>query len=188
MNIFIDLDGTLYDTKDVQKGNTLAHILIAEAKAPLFENSKSTIEGFCRKKANCFVVTSRGMLDDEEVQITKQRLKNDGFLNRDIDQSLFKGAVFYSERKIDAIRLIYEKLFNSEIGKDNTIFIDNDIAQIEDVAFCGVKTILFAKDIAGFKEETKNTLDELKVNIAYSWQDIEKIANNIINRQDPEKI
>lgn len=48
MNIFIDLDGTLYDTKGVQKGNTLAHILIAEAKAPLFENSKSTIEGFCR--------------------------------------------------------------------------------------------------------------------------------------------
>lgn len=177
MNIFIDLDGTLYDTKGVQKGNTLAHILIAEAKAPLFENSKSTIEGFCRKKANCFVVTSRGMLDDEEVQITKQRLKNDGFLNRDIDQSLFKGAVFYSERKIDAIRLLYEKFFNSEIDKDNTIFIDNDIAQIEDVAIYGVKTILFAKDIGYIDEETKSILGNINVNTAHSWKEIEEIVD-----------
>lgn len=106
MNIFIDLDGTLYDTLSVQKGKTLAHLLLAELNAPLIENSKSAIENFCKNKHSCFITTSRGLLDDEEAQITKQRLKSDGFLNSNVDQSLLKGVAFYSKSKINAIKLI----------------------------------------------------------------------------------
>lgn len=188
MNIFIDLDGTLYDTESVQKGKTLAHLLLAELNAPLFDNAKTAIEDFCKEGASCFIVTGRGCMDDEEVQITKRRLREDGFLIPvNIPQPLLTGAAFYARSKYKAISDIYRKFYDSDVDKSNTLLIDNDISQIIEAALGGIKTILFAKDCGYIGKETQELLDKLNVNIAYSWQGVQEIVNGGLDHQGSER-
>ena len=103
MNIFTDLDGTLYDTDAALNGSTVYHILMAELRAPLFDNAKEVIKEFKEQDHIVMALTKRGLIDDEEVKITKQRFQIDGFIDYDEQRFDIYGMIFHEISKYSSI-------------------------------------------------------------------------------------
>lgn len=171
MKIFIDIDDTLLQTSKSVKGRTGADLLIAELQAPFFEGAEQTIELFKSKGFACFLVTQRGLISDEEITITKQRFSKEKI------GVCFDNCVGHVSNKYLAIEKVYSEVFNSDIDKSNTIFIDNDVIQVANCANKGIPSILYAPDIENCSEEHE-VCAQLNVPVAGSWDDIRDIVLN----------
>ncbi len=178
MNIFIDLDDTLYMTSSLIQGGTVAEILLAELHAPLFENAKATIEEFNKKGHTCCCVSARGILDSEEINISKCRMRSDGFMGN--DKPLITACVSGAKEKLVGINFFYTNYFKQkEIDKKNTVLIDNDFDEIVSAARFGISAIFFAPYLDSIDAKTQSIMDELDVKVARSWLEVGQILNDL---------
>lgn len=182
MNIFIDLDDTLYNTSSALQGSAVAFLLIAEATAPLFDYAKEAIDNFNKKGATCWAVTARGLISDEEVDISKQRLQHD-FCKKGEPQKIL-GIINNCETKMNAIKMVWNNYYNTEIKGNESILIENDFEQVIDAKQHGVHAILFSSE--ALDEESKNACKKLQIPVAQSWKEVEKIVNRIWKENDKD--
>lgn len=187
MKIFIDVDDTLYNISSVLTGKSVGEILTAELRAPLFDHAKETIEKFNHDGHDCWLITGRGSVCDEEMENLKKRLKADKFTIPE-GQSLFKGgAKRCSYRKDKAIEKIYKDNYNSEVVPKECILIDDDVVSVLATAMAGVKSILFNPKEEEIDEQTQQALHDLKVSKARSWEEVEKIVDNFCKEKGQGK-
>lgn len=175
MLIFVDLDDTLYQT-NVETCGTVAEILIAELLAPMFDHAKETLEKFHKDGYECWVVTARGLISDEEIDNTKIRLRQDGLTHKGKD-SVFYGMVNPCRSKYSGIKNVYNNAYHKEVDTSDCVLIDNDPEAIFEAAENGVPVILFNPDDIEFDEETTRRMGNLPIKTAHSWQEIEKIVD-----------
>ena len=172
MKIFIDIDDTMLQTSNTCKGNLTGQWLTAERTAPFFEGMEETLHYFKRKGFDCFVVTERGRISEEEVFAVKDR-----FAVEKEARSCLHSCVYNATNKLRAIEKVYNEVFGSQIDKENTIIIDNDVEQVINCAAHGIQTILFAPES---KEEkgNGNTISLLNITVAKSWDDVKAAVLN----------
>lgn len=178
MNIFIDLDDTLYNTSSVIQGNKTADVLLAELYAPVFENAKETIEDINARGHKCIAISARGIMDNEEVDISKRKLAADGFMHA--KDNLISACITYVARKFDGIEIFYKSYSKQDkIDTNNTILIDNDFSQIVSVATKGITTIFFMPNPDAIDQDSQTLINKLSIRIASSWIEIGQIIKDI---------
>jgi len=174
MIIFIDLDGTLYDTDAALNGSTVYHILMAELRAPLFDNAKEVIKEFKEQDHIVMALTKRGLIDDEEVKITKQRFQIDGFIDYDEQRFDIYGMISHEISKYSSIEDFYNN--HPEFDKEEAILIDDNVKDVVEAASHGVHSVLFAPDLEEIDKESKKLLNKYNVSIIKSWLEFKEIV------------
>ncbi len=177
MHIFTDLDGTLYNTGDALNGDTVYHILTAELHAPLFDNAKAVLEDFTKQGHICIVLTARGLIDDEEVGITKSKLKDDGLIWCEGKECLIYGMIDHCSIKYSGIKHFYTNYYNKSVDKANSIFIDDDIRQVINVASNGIQSVLFTPEGVEINRKVLKEINRLNIKIAKSWLEFKEIVD-----------
>lgn len=179
MNIFIDLDDTLYDTSSVLASNHVAMLLIAELKAPLFAGAKSALQNFYKSGATNWIVTARGLIDDEEIKITRQRLFRDFSENGEV--KTLRAFICCSADKLYSMQFVYQNNFGTDLAPENSVLIEDDVEQVVNAKQVGVHSILFSPSET--EADVKNACAELQIPIAKSWTEIENIVMDLISKQ-----
>ncbi len=174
MKIFIDFDNTLYDTK-ADKCTNVGQLLLSYLNAPLFDNAKEVVEEICKNGHTCFGATARGSICEEELSVTKLRLRKDGFFNG--KESLISGVVPSCTNKYDAIKHVFGQCLNREVQPHDCILIDDCLEGMLDAADHQVFCILFAPNKKDFEKEELEVLNKNQITVAHSWQEIRHIVD-----------
>lgn len=178
MDIFVDLDDTLFNTSSVLTGNSVGEILIAELRAPLFDGAHDAIKALHDQGHTCWVITSRGLNESartEEESITISRIKS---LFKAEKNYYFIGWLTRCGNKYSGINKAWHDYYKKEVDGKNSILIDDDLAQVLNAKQQGVNAILFAAQEED--AQTQALCREADVHIAHSWADVKQIVDEKI--------
>ncbi len=179
MLIFIDLDGTLFDTYSLNPQNN-GEWIYAYASAPLMKGANETISELNNNGDYCIAITQRGVnLGKIVYDISKNAI-----LSRIKPKSNIKGLIWKVDNKTKFIVENHEKI-NHTIGKhypfNQIVLIDDDIDTVAQAAQAGFLGILFG---AKSTDTTSKLPPNLK--IAEDWNEVKTIINTYkcVNREN----
>lgn len=175
MNIFIDIDNTLYQNRSVSNRILNGEFLLEEATAPLFDGAKETMVHLSTLGHKCFAVTQRGLISEEELLITYRRLREaELFAAASNHTSPILAVVGHVKNKYAAINKVYNEYLKTDLDNSQTILIDDDLQQVAECAASGIRTIWFAPQTNETPEE-KNFYNDHGISIAHSWKEIKDL-------------
>ena len=112
------------------------HLIDVLKKAPLKPMAKETLELLKKEGHNLFVITSRGNIFEDEIKVTKQRIKKDKLPVSQIFYSASDKAKLCKELKID-------------------VMIDDYYNNVIKVAKAGIKCLYFRDFVLKFADHKK---------------------------------
>ena len=94
----------------------------------------------------------------------------------------------HCSNKYSGIKFFYTNR-NKSVDKADSIFIDDDIKQVMNVASNGIQSILFAPEGVEIDKKVLKELNRLNIKIAKSWLEFKQIvdASNLAKLQKPEE-
>lgn len=168
MLIFIDLDGTLFDTYSLNPTN-VGEWITAYQEAPLMEGANKTLAQLDIDGHFCMAITKRGeMLGQIEYDLSKRAI-----LTKMNPPTSIKGLLWKIDNKTQFILNNLDTI-NKRIGTsyspEQVVLIDNDESEIARAAAAGFFSILFGSKIEANKTELPKNL-----RIAKNWAAVRDI-------------
>lgn len=184
MNILVDFDDTLYNTHAENCG-TVAELLLSYLNAPLFDGAKEVLQEFCKNGHKCFGITARGLICEDEIPVTKLRLRKDGlFCGKG---SLITGVIAPNTNKYSGIEYLYENYYKQEVQPDDCVLIDDCLEAMMEAADNGVQCILFSPKMEELSASEQEILSKLKINVAHSWEEVKKLVDDRCQVQEEQE-